>query len=362
MKELALAREEENSGGAVIVFTDESYVNVRHKIGFTWYSEATPWKNEVGGPDGKGEREIILHAITKHGLLGGDTSEYPDVSRPLPQGNESAQYFFIGGYVDEDYHKNMDGELFLAWLEHRLIPAFSAKFPQKKCILVLDHATYHHAVGPDFIKPGGSKEEMSNKLHSLGVSSIRVQRGSRTLFMPFSSWLHRKSNLAPSAEELSHSLLAELSKHPERQRTAVRRMFDERGWQLIYTPPYTPEAQPIEKVWAYVKHVVASVFTVKRTAKSLHVDLIMAFYGAPPSLHPGVTPELCSSLLDHAYEWCDQFIHDHIRPGGNLSSLAAWLQENPQEEAVPDEDDDAKQGVGEEVEQDQYDVFEFIDD
>ena len=88
----------------------------------------------------------------------------------------------------------------------------------------------------------------------------------------------------------------------------------------------------------------------------------MAFYGDPPSLQPGVTPELCSSLIDHAYDWCNQFIHDHMRQGGNLSTLAQWLHENPQEEAIPDENQDVQEGVGQEIEDEHYDVFEFDED
>jgi hypothetical protein len=362
MKELSLALEEEKLGNAVLAFTDESYVYVRHKIEYTWFSPYSTSKNEVGGPGGKGDREIILHAITKHGLIGGDCSSNADVSKPLPNGHESAQHIFLGGYVGEDYHKNIDGYFFVAWLSNRFIPAFSAAFPGKKCILVLDNASYHHAVGPEYIKLGGTKTELAQKLKSLGVESIQVERNERKVSMRSSSWNHRKSNLAPSAAELLHALKVELPNHPERQKTAVQRLFDERGWQLIYTPPYTPEVQPIEKVWAYVKHVVASHFKPNRTATSLHIDIIMAFYGDPPSLHPGVTPELCSSLIDHAYEWCNHFIQEHMQPEGNLSSLASWLHENPQEEAVPDRDQDIQEGVGEEIEDERYDVFEFEED
>ena len=99
MKELSLAIEEENSGSAVICYSDESYVNVRHKIQYTWYSIYSPQTNEVGGPSSKGEREIIIHAITKFGLVGGDCSNNIDLSKALPAGQESAQHFFVGGYI-----------------------------------------------------------------------------------------------------------------------------------------------------------------------------------------------------------------------------------------------------------------------
>ena len=113
MKELSLAIKEENSGNAVICYSDESYVNVRHRIQYTWYSIYSPIKNEVGGPGGKGERKIIIHAITKFGLVGGDSSNNIDLSKTLPAGKKSAQHFFVGGYIGEDYHKSMDDEMYV---------------------------------------------------------------------------------------------------------------------------------------------------------------------------------------------------------------------------------------------------------
>lgn len=359
MKEYSLAIQEENQGNAIICYLDESYVHVRHKIQYTWYSIYSPHTNEVGGPGGKADREIVLHAITRYGLLGGNESTNSDLSKKLEEGKESAQYFFIGGYIGEDYHKNMNDSLFISYLSNRFIPAFSSRFPNKKCILVLDNAGYHHAVGADYIKLGGTKKELKDKLKSLGVESITVDRGGRSVKMKSSSWIHRKSNIAPSVVELSAALKVELVKHPERQRTEVQRLFDERRWQLIYTPPYTPEVQPIEKVWAYIKHFIASLFTPHRTASILLSHTILAFYGDPPSIHPGVTAELCSSLIDHANEWCNQFIHHHIKERGNLQTLSQWLADNPQEEAIEDEIEDMKQGAVEEEDNEQFDIFAF---
>jgi transposase len=253
----------------------------------------------------------------------------------------------------------MDDKLFIAWLSNHFIPAFSSKFPNKKCILILDNATYHHATGKDYIKLGGTKMELIDKLKSLGVESIEVERDGRKVRMTSSSWIHRRSNFAPSVVELSDALKLELVKHPDRQRTEVRRLFDERGWQLIYTPPYTPEVQPIEKVWAYVKHHIASLFTPHRTPCILITHTILAFYGDPPHLHPGVTAELCSSLIDHSQKWCNQFIHHHIKEEGDLASLATWLNNNPQEEEVENENDDIIQGAIQEADDKHYDIFDF---
>ena len=72
VKQLSLEIQEEKSGTAIICYTDESYVNVRRKPLWTWYSPWTTVWNEVGGPCGRGDRLIRLHPITKNGLLGGD--------------------------------------------------------------------------------------------------------------------------------------------------------------------------------------------------------------------------------------------------------------------------------------------------
>ncbi len=363
MKELALAIEEEKSGDSVLTFTDESYVNVRHKIQYTWYSIYSPQTNEVGGQGGKGKREIILHAITKFGLLGTGDFTNPNLCTTLPVGEESAQHFFIGGYIGNDYHKNMDDEFFINWTKNRFIPAFKAKFPNKKCILILDNASYHHAIGPNYMKLAGSKKELIEKLNKLNVTSIKVEREGKQVEFKQSTWNKRGGKFSPTVKELNDYLKLELPKHPQYQTTEIQKLFDKEGWQLIYTPPYTPEVQPIEKVWAYVKSIVASHFSPNRTATTLHLDIIMAFYGNPYENHAGVTAEFCQSVINHAFKWCNQFINDHIFSGGNLSSLAQWLNEHPQEEVVEDENEDIKEGAIEEEDEEQFDIFAFpVDD
>ena len=186
-----------------------------------------------------------------------------------------------------------------------------------------------------------------------------MERNGKEVEMKYSCWISRKSNASPSIGELSNILKMELAKHPERQITEIKKLFDERGWQLIYTPPYTPEVQPIEKVWAFVKNYIASLFTPHRTFSILITHTILAFYGDFPSLHYGVTGELCQSIINNSYKWCDDFISHHMIAGGDLSSLATWLNNNPQEEVMEDESEDEKEGAREEAEEEVYDIFDF---
>jgi len=359
VKELSLAILEEKSGESVICFTDESYVNVRHKIQFTWYSPWTPQGNEVGGPSGPGERIILLHAICNNGLIGEDISE-SEGSKDLSKSFPSAQHFFAGGFVgDQDYHKNMDGDLFINWIRNRFSPAFEAKFPGKKCILVMDNASYHSPKDSEFIKLGGNKSEIIASLKSLNVNSIQVERQGNIINYPDTTWGERKSSSAPSTSELLAALKIHVALNPQRQRSAVQKFFDSKGWQIIWTPPYTPQTQPIEKVWGYAKHFIASIFSPSRNLSVLLEDTLQAFYGEPPSDHPGVTTELCQKVISHTYRWCDDFINLHMHDGGNLSTLATHLQNNPDEEAVPVENDDQIDGAREEGENEIQDIFDF---
>jgi hypothetical protein len=227
---------------------------------------------------------------------------------------------------------------------------------------VLDNAGYHHACGDHYMKLGGTKEQLIQKLTTLGVMSITVSRNGKDVVLRRSTWSGRGGSSSPSVKELNDALKVELPKHKEFQTTEIQRMFNEQQWQLIFTPPYTPETQPIEMVWAYVKQIVASVCVLKHTSITLHVDIIMAFYGDVTLGRTGVTPELCQSLIDHSYKWCNQFISEHVYPGGNLSSLALWIHQHPEQEAIADYYQDVIDGCIQEEQNEQHDIFDFIGD
>ena len=73
-----------------------------------------------------------------------------DGERPQPAEFDSrvyttAEMIFRAKSARGDYHDNMDCDVFLMWLDRRMVPAFRAKHgPDKTLILVLDNAPYHH--------------------------------------------------------------------------------------------------------------------------------------------------------------------------------------------------------------------------
>ncbi|MBW2605901.1 MAG: hypothetical protein JRE28_16590, partial [Deltaproteobacteria bacterium] len=83
------------------VYIDESYVNKNHSNDFIWYSgEDGPW---VQKPTGKGERLIIINAVTKSGWVPG------------------AKLVFKSTRKTGDYHGQMNWDLFKKWFVEMLL-------------------------------------------------------------------------------------------------------------------------------------------------------------------------------------------------------------------------------------------------
>ena len=58
---------DQQEGRCIVVYTDESYVNINHAGSSTWYSSLSSEKDDVVRPSGKGKRLVLLHAFTKDG-------------------------------------------------------------------------------------------------------------------------------------------------------------------------------------------------------------------------------------------------------------------------------------------------------
>ena len=57
----------------------------------------------------------------------------------------TCEYLFLKKSTG-DYHGMIKNQNFMEWVDEKLIPTFKARFPDKKMILVLDNAPYHHVI------------------------------------------------------------------------------------------------------------------------------------------------------------------------------------------------------------------------
>ncbi len=189
------------------VYLDESYVNKNHSNDFIWYyGEDGPW---VQKPTGKGERLIILNAMSSKGWVRG------------------AKRVFQAKRKTGDYHGQMNAELFQQWFSEELIP----NIPDN-ALIIMDNASYHNTLSSGSPPtPNCNKERIWNWLID---NQIPCEKSS-----------------------LKAELVTVLKKIAPLPVYEVDEMANQQGHEILRTPPYHPELQPIELCWGIVKNYMS---------------------------------------------------------------------------------------------------------
>lgn len=232
------------------VYLDESYINKNHSNDYIWYSmEDGPW---IQKPTGQGERLIIMNAITKDGWV------------------PNAKMVFKSNRKTGDYHGQMNFELFKKWFSEKLLPNIP-----KNSLIVMDNASYHNVLA-DYSAP----TTMSSK------ENIRA-------------WLEQ-NKIPCSIDALKAELIEVLSKIVPEPTYAIDELAKQYGHDVMRTPPYHPELQPIETCWGVLKNEVGRHCDF--TMKNLQTQLELAF--------AKVTAHTCSTIIKKVKELEDKFWKD----------------------------------------------------
>lgn len=294
--EYAAALAEEAAGTAIIVYVDESYIHTHHASRKGWFHLND--RDVIG--DDNGTRLIILHAMTDSGLLAvPDTIASNWLSEPALTAELVFEEVLEDGQDDSDYHNTMTGAKFVAWLRNRLLPTFAAMYPGKKMYLVLDNATYHKPRDESWVSSSQAqtKHELAHQLMDLGVESLITASG---CMVPAHLFGAKKSEGGPTKAELIAAVQRWLSEHPDYNRTVVEQLMRDAGHSLVYTPPFCPEVQPIELLWAKVKRYVAARSTHNRSLTEARQQTEEGF--------EQITNMFCNSIVKHCHDWMDQFL------------------------------------------------------
>ncbi len=320
----AQALKDQEDGSAIIVYMDESYIFAHHCSTKLWYSLSSSTKNEVRG-DNKGKRIIIMHAMTKDGML---EVEGVEPSNILTELYHSCALIFNEVCVDDitpaDYHDTINGEKFIGWMQQRLFPTFNKLYPGKKMHLVLDNAKYHHHRGPDWFSPSNKKRgQLADFLRQCSVKSITVDDG-RTFPSSLFSADARGKGAGPTLKQLQTAVKQYLTAHPEINTTVPQQLMEDQDYELLYTPPYVSELQPIELIWAFTKALVARQSHRTRSVDACAVQTRQAM--------DSVTAELCQKDISHCHKWIEQFMRSE--EGGSLQQfkdLPTLLKASPEQ-------------------------------
>jgi len=232
------------------VYLDESYVNKNHSTDFVWYFEDDgPW---VQKPTGKGERLIIVNAITKDGWVPG------------------AKLIFKSTKKTGDYHGQMNQELFTKWFKEKLLP----NIPEGS-LIIMDNAAYHNILS----------------VHSAPTVKCNKEK--------IRSWLEQ-NNIPLREDCIKPEMVEILNKIAPLPIYFLDEIATEHGHEILRTPPYHPELQPIETCWGIVKNQIA------RNCDFTMANLIAQLEDAFNS----VTAKTCSGLIKKLRKVEDEFWKD----------------------------------------------------
>lgn len=149
-----------------------------------------------------------------------------------------------------------------------------------------------------------------SRLESVPHAPADVPKVRKDYTMPIAPWVAKgdvpRFPKGPSTDEMRDCLQKELERaNPHLLFTRLMRRFAEKGWQLIFTPPYCPEFQPIELLWGHVKGYVAQNYSTERNMDDTAEQVRDALYGHHPA---EVYKRLrCATLAEHAHKEMIQF-------------------------------------------------------
>lgn len=234
------------------VYLDESFVNKNHSNDFVWYfDDDGPW---IQKPTGKGERLIIVHAITRDGWVPG------------------AKLTFKSTQKTGDYHGQMNEEMFTKWFQEKLLP----NIPDGS-LIIMDNAAYHNVLSD----------------HSAPIATCKKEK--------IRSWLEQ-NNIPLSEDCLKVEMVEILNKIAPAPTYALDEIAAEHGHEILRTPPYHPELQPIETCWGVVKNQIAR--TCDFTMANLVAQLEEAFRS--------VTAKTCAGLIKKIRQIEDNFWKEDV--------------------------------------------------
>ena len=222
------------------------------------------------------------------------------------------------GQDDSDYHNTMNGAKFIAWVRFRLLPTFKAMFPGKRMWLIMDNASYHKPRDETWISTskGLNKATLADELIGRGVTSL-MTIGASPHLVPAELFTASTGNGGCTKADLIAALQEWLEDHPGHNRSVVEQLFDGEDYKIVYTPPYCPEVQPIELLWARIKRHAADCAHLGRSVDECREDTEDAF--------EAITSMFCNSIITHCHDWIDKFLQseeaEDLRQCGSLRGV-----------------------------------------
>lgn len=204
--------------GLNVVYLDETWVNVGNTVTSAWRDKTISSARDaflaglsagLKQPTARGPRFALVNAGGEQGFVNG------------------AEFTFLCKKNSADAHEEVDGECFEKWFQEQLLP----NVPEGT-VIVMDNASYH--------------SRRQDKIPTSKNTKKEIQE-----------WLESK-NITFEVDSLKRDLLELVNFHRTKYISyRVDIMAERKNCQVLRLPPYHCELNPIELVWAQVKHYVA---------------------------------------------------------------------------------------------------------
>jgi hypothetical protein len=112
-----------------------------------------------------------------------------------------------------------------------------------------------------------------------------------------------------------------LEEHPDHNQNGVQQLMSNAGLAPIYTPPFCPEVEPIELLWAEIQRYVAHRSTHNRSLTETREQTEQAF--------ERITKTFCNDIIKHCHDWIDSFLNtdaaEDLQQCGSLAGVIKHL-------------------------------------
>lgn len=198
--------------GRNIVYMDETYIHSSHTTPFAWSDTSL---QGLFAPVSKGRRLIIIHAGGEQGFI------------------PNAYVRFKSQQKSGDYHDDMNYTNYEKWLKEKLIP----NLPPRS-VLIIDNAPYHNVQNE---KPPHSRSRRDQM-----ISWLQKHLPENEL---------KKINFSVLRNPEIYQIILPLKPAPSFK---IDTLLAQNNHTVLRLPPYHPELNPIELIWATLKKWVAS--------------------------------------------------------------------------------------------------------
>jgi transposase len=230
------------------VYTDESYIHEHYNRNDDSIWDPNDEQDVMTSKaKHKGRRYCFVAAIQGPNPTTPDSGAVGDMAGLVPGSVWAFSPRNTQGHQG-DYHKVFNGDNYLQWWTNKLLSNLT-----QPSIIILDNAKYHCSLGKQVPKWSSMKKNEAREfLEQKGVA-----------FDPGMSAVEMK--------QLVRTWIA------QNEKAEIIRQAEKSGHEVLFTPPYHSDLQPIELVWASVKGRVGRQYSVDTTLSMVHERLTRAF-------------------------------------------------------------------------------------